>query len=58
MPGRITQDALENVFLQIRRKSVSHLSPAKFREALKLVSSSQLLCVPLNATLNYSEERR
>ena len=51
MPGRISQDALENVFSQIRSKGVTHPRPTKFRIALKLVCLSQLLYV--NPGTNY-----
>jgi len=41
--GRVSQDALENVFSQIRSKGVSHPQPSKFRTALKLVCLSNVL---------------
>ena len=51
MPGRISQDELENVFSQIKSKGVTYPRPTKFRIALKLVCLSQLLYV--NPGTNY-----
>lgn len=43
LPGRLTQDALENVFGQIRRKSGSKPSALQARVALKLICISQFI---------------
>ena len=45
LPGLISQDALENVFSQVKNKGVSHPRASKFRTALKLVCLSQLLYI-------------
>ena len=52
--GRVSQDALENVFSQIRNKGVSHPRPSKFRIGLRVVSLSQLLQV--SSKSSYEED--
>ena len=43
LPGRLSQDALENVFSQVRKKAGSKPTALKARQALKLVCVSQFI---------------
>lgn len=46
MTSRLTQDALENLFSQIRGRGDSHPSPVKFRHNLRLITISQFTKTP------------
>jgi DNA transposase THAP9 len=46
LTSRLTQDALENLFSQIRGRGNCHPSPVHFRHCLRLISVSQFLAVP------------
>nr|XP_039274098.1 uncharacterized protein LOC120348054 [Styela clava] len=54
MAGRLTQDALENLFSQVRGKGVQHPKPTQFRVAVKLISVSQFMTTP--TTTNYDND--
>jgi hypothetical protein len=43
LPGRLSQDALENIFSQIRRKSASKPTALQAKRALKLICVSQFI---------------
>ena len=43
LPGRLTQDALENVFSQVRRKSATKPTALQAKEALRLICVSQFI---------------
>ncbi|XP_077968827.1 uncharacterized protein LOC120327068 [Styela clava] len=46
LPGKLTQDAVENLFSQVRSKGNSHPKACQFRNAIKLISVGQFLHVP------------
>lgn len=46
MSGRFSQDALENIFSQIRSKGNMHPKPVQFRWSLRLVCLAQFMAVP------------
>ncbi|XP_077968746.1 uncharacterized protein LOC120344106 [Styela clava] len=54
MAGRLTQDALENLFSQVRGKGVQHPKPTQFRVAVKLISVSQFMSTPTST--NYEND--
>ena len=51
MSGRFSQDALENIFAQIRSKGVMHPKPVQFRLSLRLIYLAQYMTIP--STGNY-----
>ena len=51
MRGRFSQDALENVFSQIRAKGVTHPKPVQFPLAMRLICVAQCMTIPI--TFNY-----
>ena len=51
MSGRFTQDALENLFSQVRSKGVVHPEPVQFRLSLRLICLAQFMTIP--TTGNY-----
>ena len=51
MRGRISQDAVENVFSQIRAIGVTHPKPVQFRLAMRLICVAQCMTIPI--TFNY-----
>jgi hypothetical protein len=55
LTSRLTQDALENLFSQIRGRGNSHPSPVHFRNCLRLISISQFLAVPKRSSYAVSE---
>ena len=55
LTSRLTQDALENLFSQIRGRGNSHPSPVNFRHCLRLISISQFLAVPKRSSYSVSE---
>ena len=55
LTSRLTQDALENLFSQIRGRGNSHPSPVHFRHCLRLISISQFLAVPKRSSYSVSE---
>jgi len=54
LPGKLTQDCVENIFSCIRGRGDSHPSPLKFRQNLKLLSISQFMRIEPNS--NYTED--
>ena len=50
LPSRLTQDALENLFSQIRGRGDSHPTPVKFRHSIRLISISQFTKTPKNSS--------
>lgn len=46
LTGRLTQDALENLFSQIRSKGIMHPKPVHFRMSLRLICLGQFMTVP------------
>lgn len=46
LTGRLTQDALENIFSQIRSKGVLNPKPVQFRLSLRLVCLAQFMAIP------------
>lgn len=54
MSGRLTQDALENLFSQVRGFGNTHPKPIQFRAALKLITLGQLMDVP--ASCSYDDD--
>jgi hypothetical protein len=50
--GRLTQDALENLFSQIRGCGDDHPSTVHFRQCLKLITTSQFMIVPKSSSYN------
>jgi hypothetical protein len=46
LPGRLSQDPVENLFSQVRGRGVSHPSCVMFRQTLRLISVAQFLAVP------------
>ena len=46
LTSRLTQDALENLFSQIRGRGDSHPSPVHLRHSLRLITISQFMTVP------------
>lgn len=50
MTSRLTQDALENLFSQVRGRGDSHPTPVKFRHNLRLISISQFTKTPKNSS--------
>lgn len=54
MSGRLTQDALENLFSQVRGFGNAHPKPTQFRAALKLIMLGQFMDVP--TACNYDED--
>jgi hypothetical protein len=55
LTSRLTQDALENLFSQIRGRGNSHPNPVHFRQCLRLISISQFLSVPKHSSYSSSE---
>ena len=52
MTSRLTQDALENLFSQIRGRGNAHPTPVHFRHCLRLISISQFQSAPPTAFLS------
>ena len=55
MSGRFSQDALENVFSQIRAKGVTHPKPVQFRLALRLICVAQYMTIPTTSNYDIDE---
>jgi hypothetical protein len=55
LTSRLTQDALENLFSQIRGRGNAHPSPVHFRHSLRLISISQFLVVPKRSSYSIVE---
>jgi hypothetical protein len=55
LTSRLTQDALENLFSQIRGRGNSHPTPVHFRHCLRLISISQFLAVPKHSSYSITE---
>lgn len=55
LTSRLTQDALENLFSQVRGRGNSHPNPVHFRQCLRLISISHYLAVPKRSSYNTSE---
>ena len=47
---RLTQDALENLFSQIRERGDNHPSPVRFRHNLRLIGIAQYMRIPNNTS--------
>lgn len=67
LPGRLSQDPVENLFSQVRGRGVSHPSCVMFRQTLRLISVAQFLAVPKSAAydadgctylVNYLKDRK
>ena len=54
LAGRFSQDALENIFSQIRSKGVMHPKPIQFRLSLRLICLAQFMSVPSKSS--YEDE--
>ena len=54
LTARFTQDALENLFSQIRGQGVPHPQPIQFRQALRLVCLGHFMMIPNSS--NYEED--
>jgi len=57
LTSRLTQDALENLFSQIRGRGDSHPTPVKFRHNLRLFSISQFTKTPKNSSYESADVR-
>lgn len=55
MTSRLTQDALENLFSQIRGRGDSHPTPMKFRHNLRLITISQFAKTPENTSYDSAD---
>ena len=58
LPSRLTQDALENLFSQIRGHGDSHPTPVKFRHNIRLISISQFTKTPKTSSYSASDDVR
>ena len=54
LTARFTQDALENLFSQIRGQGVPHPQPVQFRQALRLMCLGHFMTIPNSS--NYEED--
>ena len=54
LTARFTQDALENLFSQIRGQGVPHPQPVQFHQALRLVCLGHFMMIPNSS--NYEED--
>ena len=54
LTARFTQDALENLFSQIRGQGVPHPQPVRFRQALRLMCLGHFMMMPNSS--NYEED--
>jgi hypothetical protein len=55
LTSRLTQDALENLFSQIRGRGNSHPNPVHFRHCLRLITISQFLATPKRSSYDSSD---
>lgn len=55
LTSRLTQDAVENLFSQIRGRGNAHPNPVHFRHSLRLISISQFLAVPKRSSYNSTD---
>ena len=55
MSGRFSQDALENVFSQVRAKGVTLPKPVQFRVALRLIRVAQYITIPTTSNCDINE---
>jgi hypothetical protein len=55
LTSRLTQDALENLFSQIRGRGNSHPNPVHFRHSIRLISVSQFLAVPKRSSYHVTD---
>lgn len=55
LTSRLTQDALENLFSQIRGRGDSHPTPVKFRHNLRLITISQFTKTPKNSSYDSAD---
>jgi hypothetical protein len=58
LSSRLTQDALENLFSQIRGRGDSHPTPVKLRHSLRLISISQFTKTPKNSSYSTTDKTR
>jgi hypothetical protein len=58
MTSRLSQDALENLFSQIRGRGDSHPTPVKFRHSLRLICISQFTKTPKNSSYDSADVTR
>jgi len=56
LTSRLTQDALENLFSQIRGRGDSHPTAVKFRHNLRLISISQFTKTPKNTSYDSADD--
>ena len=58
LTSRLTQDALENLFSQIRGRGDSHPTPVKFRHNLRLINISHFTKTPRNNSYDSADDAR
>ena len=55
LSARFTQDALENIFSQVRAKGVLHPKPVQFRLSLRLICLAQFMAVPSSGSYDVDD---
>ena len=53
--ARFTQNALENIFSQVRSKGVLHPKPVQFRLSLRLICLAQFMAVPSSGSYDVDD---